>query len=130
MLKRLRRTAVTTIALSVVGTAAIAAQQMQHPQGQERTITGRVVDTSCLFGQGLSGNDHRMCAQVCAGRGVALAILGTDSTLYLPTSPAMPGDGQNDRLKDFAEQEVTVTGRVFPAGGARVIQIATIRRKG
>jgi hypothetical protein len=41
----------------------------------------------------------------------------------------MPGDGQNDRLKEFAEQEVTVTGLVFPAGGANAIQIASIRRK-
>ena len=116
-----------------VGIVGVATQQpmagMQHPKGTQRTISGTVVDVSCKFGLGLTGNDHRMCAQVCADKGIPLAILGSDGKLYLPTSAAMPGDGQNARLKDFAEQEVTVTGAVFPAGGANAIQIASIQRK-
>lgn len=115
--------------LSLAGAGTAAAQGMQAPKGTQRTITGTVVDISCKFGQGLSGNDHRMCAQVCADKGIPLAILGSDGKLYIPTSAAMPGDGQNARLKEFAEQEVTVTGTVFPAGGAEAIQIASIRRK-
>jgi hypothetical protein len=119
------------LSLAAVGTAV--AQQgmagMQHPKGTQRTITGTVVDLSCKFGQGLGGDSHRMCAQVCADKGIPLAILGSDGKLYLPTSAAMPGDGQNDRLKDFAEQQVTVTGLVFPAAGANAIQIASIQRK-
>jgi hypothetical protein len=126
---------VTAIAggLSLAGVGTAAAQQgmagMQHPKGAQRTIAGTVVDVSCKFGLGLSGNDHRMCAQVCADRGIPLAILGSDGKLYLPTSAAMPGDAQNGRLKDFAEQQVTVTGVVFEAGGANAIQIASIQRK-
>ncbi|MEX2156879.1 MAG: hypothetical protein WD773_08570 [Gemmatimonadales bacterium] len=115
--------------LSLAGAGTAVAQGMQAPKGTQRTITGTVVDVSCKFGQGLSGNDHRMCAQVCADKGIPLAILGSDGTLYIPTSTAMPGDGQNDRLKEFAEQQVTVTGTVFPAGGANAIQIASIQRK-
>ena len=115
------------LSLAVAGTAA--AQAPQAPKGTQRTVTGTVVDVSCKFGQGLSGNDHRMCAQVCADKGIPLAILGTDGRLYIPTSAAMPGDGQNGRLKEFAEQEVTVTGMVFDASGANAIQIATIKRK-
>jgi len=102
---------------------------MAAPASRDITVKGTVVDVSCKFGQGLSGAEHRMCAQVCADKGIPLAILGSDGTLYLPTSAAMPGDGQNDRLKDFAEQQVTVTGVVFPAGGANAIQIASIQRK-
>jgi hypothetical protein len=49
--------------------------------------------------------------------------------IYMPTSAAIPGEGQNSRLKEFAEQEVIVTGTVFPAAGASAIQIASIRRK-
>ena len=100
---------------------------MQAPSSREVTITGTVVDVSCKFGQGLTGADHRMCAQVCADRGIPLAILGTDGKLYLPVTAAMPGDGQNARLKEFAEQKVTVKGKVFTAGGAEAIQIADIR---
>jgi hypothetical protein len=124
---------VTAIAggLSLAGAAHARAQAMpmHHPKGSQRTITGTVVDVSCKFGQGLSGDSHRQCAQICADKGIPLAILGSDGKLYVPTSTAMPGEGQNERLKEFAEQQVTVSGTVFPAGGANAIQIASIERK-
>jgi hypothetical protein len=129
MLTRVLSLTVVAAGLSLAGAGTAAAQGMQTPKGTQRTITGTVVDVSCKFGQGLSGNDHRMCAQVCADKGIPLAILGSDGKLYIPTSAAMPGDGQNARLKEFAEQEVTVTGTVFSASGAEAIQIASIRRK-
>ncbi len=128
-----RMLSVTAIAgglsLAGAGIAVAQAMPMHHPKGTQRTITGTVVDVSCKFGQGLSGDSHRQCAQICAGKGIPLAILGKDGKLYIPTSTAMPGDGQNDRVKEFAEQEVTVSGTVFPAGGANAIQIASIERK-
>lgn len=121
--------------LSAVGSIALLASfpgtgsaQARAPEGKEVTITGTVIDVSCKFGQGLTGADHRMCAQVCADRGIPLTILGTDGKLYIPTTSAMPGEGQNARLKEFAEQQVTVTGKVFPAGGANAIQIDAVRR--
>jgi type 1 fimbria pilin len=117
------------LSLASTSNARAQAMPMQHPKGSQRTITGTVVDVSCRFGQGLSGDSHRQCAQICADKGIPLAILGTDGKLYIPTSTAMPGDGQNGRLKEFAEQQVTVTGTVFPAGGANAIQIASIERK-
>ena len=125
----IRRMLVSTAALSLAGTVPAAAQAMQHPKGTQRTISGTVVDVSCHFGLGLGGDSHRQCAQVCAERGIPLAILGSDGKLYIPTSSAMPGDAQNERLKEFAEQQVTVTGTVFPAGGANAVQITSIQRK-
>ncbi len=98
------------------------------PPSREATVTGTVVDVSCKFGQGLTGAEHRMCAQVCADKGIPLAILGDDGKLYVPTSPNMPGDAQNGRLKEFAEQRVTVSGKVFEAGGAQAIQIASVKK--
>ncbi len=128
-----RMLSVTAIAgglsLAGAGVAVGQAMPMEHPKGSQRTITGTVVDVSCKFGQGLSGDSHRQCAQICADKGIPLAILAKDGKLYIPTSTAMPGDGQNGRLKEFAEQQVTVTGTVFPAGGANAIQIASIERK-
>ncbi len=128
-----RMLSVTAIAgglsLASAGIAGAQAMPMQHPKGSQRTISGTVVDVSCKFGQGLSGDSHRQCAQICADKGIPLAILGKDGKLYIPTSTAMPGEGQNDRLKEFAEQEVTVTGTVFSAAGANAIQIASIERK-
>ncbi|MGQ0538806.1 MAG: hypothetical protein ACT4R6_07670 [Gemmatimonadaceae bacterium] len=115
------------LALLVPATArAQGAQQMKAPPSREATVTGTVVDVSCKFGQGLTGAEHRMCAQVCGDKSIPLAILGSDGKLYIPTSNQMPGDPQNNRLREFAEQRVTVKGKVFEAGGAHAIQIASI----
>jgi hypothetical protein len=126
MLKRLIGTlAVGALVFAAAPTAA-AAQMPEKPQGTEMTVSGTVIDLSCKFRHNLSGPDHRMCAQVCADRGVPLAILGDDGTLYIPVSEAMPGGSENAPLKPHAEHKVTVTGLVFEAGGAKAIQIADI----
>lgn len=113
------------ITAPVAGQAA-AGGMGPAPVGKQATITGTVIDISCKFGQGLSGESHRMCTQVCGDNGLPLAILGSDGKLYIPTTADMPGSGQNDKLKPFAEQEVRVTGKVFTASGAQAIQIASI----
>lgn len=106
--------------------AAQSGGQMASPVGRDITVSGTVIDISCKFGQGLTGADHRMCSQICADRGLPLAILTDDGKLYIPTSAGMPGDGQNARLREYGEQRVTVTGKAFPAAGATAIQIAKI----
>jgi hypothetical protein len=119
------------VALAAALPCSLPAQEkmaMKAPPSRDATVTGTVVDVSCKFGQGLSGPDHRKCAEVCADKGIPMAILADDGTLYLPTSAAMPGDDQNPRLKPFAEQRVTVSGKVFDAGGAKAIQIASIKK--
>ena len=122
------------VAVFYVLASPLAAQQAgqrampmgKMPVGKESNITGTVIDVSCKFGNGLSGAEHRMCSQVCADNGLPLAILGSDGKLYVPVTPEMPGKGQNSKLKVFAEQKVSVRGKVFAAGGAQVIQIETI----
>lgn len=122
------------VAVFYVLASPLAAQQAgqrampmgKMPVGKEANITGTVIDVSCKFGNGLSGAEHRMCSQVCADNGLPLAILGSDGKLYVPVTPEMPGKGQNSKLREFAEQKVSVRGKVFAAGGAQVIQIETI----
>ncbi len=119
----------TALALvAILSPAAARAQAMEKPHSETQTISGTVIDLSCKFGFGLTGADHRMCAQVCADKGIPLAILTSDGKLYLPVSADMPGSSANDMLKEFAEQEVTVTGKVFVAGGASAIQIEEIAK--
>lgn len=126
-MKRLATLAVATLGFAAPAAAQGASGGMgQMPVGKQVSITGTVIDISCKFGQGLSGESHRMCTQVCADNGLPLAILGSDGKLYIPTTPEMPGKGQDDKLKPFAEQQVKVTGKVFAASGAQAIQIASI----
>ena len=122
------------VAVFYVLASPLAAQQAgqrampmgKMPVGKDSNITGTVIDVSCKFGNGLSGAEHRMCSQVCADNGLPLAILGSDGKLYVPVTPEMPGKGQNSKLREFAEQKVSVRGKVFAAAGAQVIQIETI----
>ena len=118
----------SALALMAIILPASAQAQMEAPSYEVQTITGTVVDLSCKFGHGLSGADHRMCAQVCADKGIPLVILGSDGKLYLPITADMPGSSSNDQLKEYAEQEVTVTGKVFSAGGASAIRIDEIKK--
>lgn len=135
MLKQLAALALLTAAVAVTLPGEAQAQQdkpmmkMAMPKSVQRTITGTVVDVSCKFGQGLTGAEHKMCAGVCADRGLPLAILADDGKLYLAISAGMPGDSQNGRLKEFAETKVTVSGKVFMAGGASAIEIDKIAAK-
>lgn len=132
-MRRAILTGIGLLGVALVLPAAAQAQDkdkkpmhMEMPKSKDVKITGTVVDVSCKFGQGLTGEEHRMCAQVCADRGLPLAILTDDGKLYIPTSAGMPGDAQNGRLKEFAEHRVTVQGKAFAAGGAQAIQIASI----
>lgn len=131
MLKRILSTFSTGALLVVVMPVVAHAQQKMamgpEPKGTEKTITGTVIDVSCKFRHGLTGKDHAMCAQVCADKGIPLAILGDDGKLYMPVSAGMPGEPSNALLKPHAEQHVTVKGTVFAAGGANAIQIASIQ---
>ena len=128
----LTATIVATLALAATARAQqpmapSGAMPMPHaPATRNVTLTGDVIDLSCRLGQGLSGASHKMCAEVCADRGIPLAILGSDGNVYMPISTSMPGDAQNTRLKPFAEQRVRVTGRVVNQHGQRAIFIDTI----
>ncbi len=129
MVRRMLGSLAAGVVLALALPAAAQAQMMGNaPAGEEATITGTVIDVSCKFRHGLSGEQHRMCSQVCADKGVPLAILSSDGKLYLPVSAGMPGGNESQRLKDYAEQQVTVRGMVYQAGGANAIQIASITR--
>lgn len=115
------------VALATLGVAAPARAQ-EHgaaPAAQPTTITGTVVDVSCLVGSGATGESHRQCAQVCADAGLPLAILGSDGNIYMPLADA-PGHGQNARLREHVEHRVRVTGQVIRNHGVRGIKIQSI----
>lgn len=118
------------LALVAVLPAAAHAQMGNMPEGEEVTVRGTVIDLDCKFRNGLSGEGHRMCAEVCADAGLPLAILGDDGKLYMPVGGGMPGQPvseHNKGLKEFAEQHVVVRGKAFQAGGAYALVIEYVR---
>lgn len=110
--------------------AAGAQAQCGPPGGEEKgettTLTASVVDQSCYLAQGLHGEDHKMCAEVCAKAGVPLVFLTSDGQLVLPVSNAMPSSGFNDQLVEHAEEKVRVTGKVVKKAGSKSIVVERI----
>jgi len=113
----------------LVAAQPAAAQMMEMAPSKDVTLTGTVVDMSCKSVYGLTGDDHRMCAQVCADNGIALGIFA-DGKMYLPVSAAMPGEGANEMLKPHAEHTVTVTGKLIERGGINSLVIEEITMGG
>ena|SRR5690242_2631483 len=122
MLKRMLASiaALALFALPLRAQAAAAAGA-----GDQVTLTGQVIDVNCYSTHQLSGAQHKNCATACANKGVSLAILTNDGTIYMPVS-SKPADPQNSRLLAFAEGKVKVTGTHRMANGLHTIEIATV----
>src|SRR5260370_7592284 len=95
MLKR----PLASAALLAICALPLAAQQQKPAAnaGNDMTLTGQVIDVNCYTTMGASGAGHKQCADACAKAGVALAILSSDGTIYMPATPK-PGHPQNPKL--------------------------------
>ncbi len=123
----MRKFALTALSIGLVALAAQpTSAQMQAAEGTEVSFTASVVDLSCNTVYNLSGNDHRMCAQVCFDLGVPLALMSEEGTLYMPVTMAMGQERGDKDLRGHAEHTVNVTGKVIERGGLNTILIESI----
>ena len=110
----MRKFALTALSIGLVTLAVQpVSAQMQASEGTEVSFTASVVDLSCKTVYNLSGNDHRMCAQVYFDLGV-------------PVTMAMGQERGDKDLKGHAEHTVNVTGKVIERGGLNTILIESI----
>jgi hypothetical protein len=94
------------------------------------SVTGWVVDASGWLGMGLYGAGHQQSAVASANKGTPLVILTGRGSVVYPvtlTTPASPKES-NAKLIPFAEQRVTVTGKVIKRGRERGIIIDTVAK--
>ena len=119
--------ALTALSLGILMLAAQpVSAQMQAAEGTEISFTASVVDLSCKTVYNASGEDHRMCAQVCFDNGIPLALMSDDGTLYVPVTMAMGQERGDKDLRGHAEHTVNVTGKVIERGGLNTILIESI----
>jgi len=93
------------------------------------TVTGQIIEPFCFMEHGASGPDHRTCAQACANLGINLVFFNEkDHQIYsiLPTGHANP----NDKVVEFAEKHVEITGTIHKQAGYQAIEIQTIKELG
>lgn len=122
---------------SLVGTAALAlfvlpgvalGQEMKKPEAQAVTLTkAQVIDLHCFVASGLKGEGHKECAVACAKANVPLGILTADGRVLVPIQP-IPMQDQNPKLQPFAEQIVTVKGKLVKGPGVQGIIIEEITK--
>jgi hypothetical protein len=93
-------------------------------EGKPVTITGKVVDTGCYFGEHGDGPKHVACATMCAKAGIPLAIVDASGKLYLPIGeehhPA------NAKLMPFIDKKVKVSGTLVEKGGMTALAIKSV----
>jgi hypothetical protein len=126
MMRKLALTALSLGALAISAMPASAQMMQMAEDAEDVSFTATVVDLSCKVVYNLSGDDHRMCTQVCADNGIPIGFVTADGTFYLPVSAGMPGDGANEMLRAHAEHEVRVTGKVIKRAGMNTIIIDSV----
>ena len=74
----MKKLAFGIVALGLLGARPAISQEMkmEMAEGEDVEFTAQVVDLSCKVVYGLSGEEHRMCAQVCADNGIPLGPRG------------------------------------------------------
>lgn len=122
-MKKMIAALVLAFALMALNGGEVSAQGFTMGENEEVEFTATVVDMSCKIVFDLSGEDHRMCSQMCADFGIPLGLLTDDGEFLLPVSSTMPGKGSNEMLKPHAEHRVRVKGRVFERAGSRAVII-------
>src|ERR1051325_3996579 len=109
----LKRLLASTAALALLALPLRAQTAAAGGGGDQVTLTGTVIDVNCYSTHQLTGAQHKNCATACANKGVSLAILTNDGTIYMPVSskPAelashvvRRGQGEGDRYAPDGER--------------------------
>ncbi len=109
------------------GTTAATTATATASTQEEGSIEGQVVDVSCFLAQGLKGEAHRQCAEICANDlNIPLNILDDEENLWQLVDDDMPGHDQNPTVVQYAEQRVRVTGTLIEKGGNRAIIVKDV----
>ncbi|MGE0161273.1 MAG: hypothetical protein AB7T31_17895 [Gemmatimonadales bacterium] len=126
MIRKMTLVALSAACMAMVAAPASAQMMPEMATTEDVTFTATVVDTSCRLVYGMTGEMHRECSQVCADRGIPLALLSSDGTYYIPVSAAMPGESATAMLRPHAEHQVTVRGKRINRAGVNSIIIESI----
>lgn len=92
----------------------------------EGSVTGEVIETSCYVRTGARGESHAKCAELCARRGIPLAILEEDADRVVWIAGEDHMTSANEALLPWIARKVTVTGRWIERSGVRMLVLDSI----
>lgn len=97
-------------------------------KSRQVTVTGRVVDNTCLLGMGLKGEGHLECAIGCEKAGARSSLLDEKANVLYTLMADKPFVDPNGKLRAHLEGIVTITGNLFEApGGQKILAIGDVQ---
>ncbi len=90
------------------------------------TIKGEVLDSACYFSHGARSEKHKKCAQNCANKGIPLALIDDDGTVYLLNEDHAKADAYK-AVKKKAGEVVTVKGKLIEKDGWKVLYVYEVQ---
>ena len=111
------------ILVCLVVTAAVYAGEKAAVT--EKTVKGELVDTMCYASMGAKGEGHAKCAMVCAGKGMPVGLV-EGSKMYI-LLPPKDSQGLPKSVTDHMGKEVSVTGKVYTAGGNTFLTVDSVK---
>jgi hypothetical protein len=117
----MKRTALALALVLMAGTVAFAAEQMPMEK-----ITGTVIDTAC-YAAGKHGAEETGCTEMCINMGVPTSILTADGEVIMLMPMADTNPEPYKKVKEFASQEVEITGMAAERGGLKVFYVGDVK---
>lgn len=95
-------------------------------QDADVTVQGEIVDLSCYMARGSRGAAHKSCAQMCAKKGVPIAVLTEGGELFLLLDDHNNPDPY-DAAKKLAGERAEVSGKKFSKQGIASIVVGSVK---
>jgi hypothetical protein len=73
------------------------------------------------------GEEHRKCALMCTRKGVPMSVLDAKGDLYL-LLPSHSNEKVYEQAKEWAADQVEVTGTLVTQGGLKAIVVSDTKR--
>ncbi|MBI2059098.1 MAG: hypothetical protein HYT87_04940 [Nitrospirae bacterium] len=94
--------------------------------GEQVTVQGEVIDSTCYFTHNEKGRGHKKCAQTCLRKGIPAALL-TDDQKVLLLLPSHDNESAFDDVKKLAAERVEIKGERIEKGGATAIIVDSVK---
>ncbi len=99
----------------------------QGAKSKPVTVTGRVVDNTCLLSMGAKGEGHLECAIGCEKAGARSSLLDEKANVLYILMADKPFVDPNAKLRAHLERVVTVKGDLYEGpGGQKVLAIVDV----
>ncbi len=105
------------------------AQHEGHHEEKQVTVKGELIDTACYMAHpdDGAGEEHRKCALMCTRKGVPMSVLDAKGELYL-LLPDHSNEKVYEQAKEWAADQVEVSGRLVTQGGLKAIVVSDSKR--